>query len=346
MLRFAPLPAPGAAFAGTGGGAGGEPRRRGARAGADEPQSAADWAGYIGATLAHNDYSPVPADYGLASIAAFLGEDQSAALQHARDAAAAEASGDVAVAIKLYNAAYRGWPGLDSVISGGLPKGARADAAAAGYCGPLLTVVDVGKARASRVVAGRRWFGAADVAALGAVRDAVLSTTSEDDNNPQNARHHCKKACMMNDPPRFALQALEPRLLGTVLRFAARAWEEGGWGEPGGPLEHVVGGLGSLSVRVVEYWEYEVGGSLIDDFHYDVDSIVTIVVLLSAAGDFEGGEFRTCEPDGSHQVHAMDQGDIIAFCSHKYHNVTEVRRGGRRSLVTELWEGGVGHTGR
>ena len=31
----------------------------------------------------------------------------------------------------------------------------------------------------------------------------------------------------------------------------------------------------------MEYWEYEIGGGLIDPFHYDVDSILTLVVLLS-----------------------------------------------------------------
>ena len=31
----------------------------------------------------------------------------------------------------------------------------------------------------------------------------------------------------------------------------------------------------------MEYWEYEKGGGLIDPFHYDVDSILTIVALLS-----------------------------------------------------------------
>ena len=46
-------------------------------------------------------------------------------------------------------------------------------------------------------------------------------------------------------------------------------------------ISSTTGGLSSLSIRVMEYWEYDIGGGLIDPFHYDVDSVLTLVALLS-----------------------------------------------------------------
>jgi hypothetical protein len=139
----------------------------------------------------------------------------------------------------------------------------------------------------------------------------------------------------------------------------------GSGGVGGGPLRDVVGGMVALSVRVVELWEYDVGGGLVDRFHNDVDSVVTLVALLSDSSEFEGGVFRTYDPaggnhggngdggvqgdregDGMHTRHPMEQGDVICFVSHKYHNITPVISGQRRSLVFELWMGDTEHRGR
>jgi hypothetical protein len=179
----------------------------------------------------------------------------------------------------------------------------------------------------------------------------------------------------MNNPPEYALSTLQPQLVGKVLQFAQKAWNQSNWSAVGGPLEFVEGGVSNLSIRVMESWEYEVGGGLKDPYHYDVDSILTVVILLSEAGDCEGGEFRSFEHNDEHKVYSMEQGDGICFVSHKYvskpkpnplslpstsnpspsippfsldaqHNITELTKGHRRSLVTELWQGGVGHCGR
>jgi predicted 2-oxoglutarate/Fe(II)-dependent dioxygenase YbiX len=101
-----------------------------------------------------------------------------------------------------------------------------------------------------------------------------------------------------------------------------------------------------LSIRVAEHWEYSVGGGLVDPHHYDVDSVLTIVALLSDESTFEGGTFRTLEADDSQLEHPMAQGDVICFVSHKYHNVVPVTEGKRCSFVMELWQGGLGHIGR
>jgi hypothetical protein len=139
--------------------------------------------------------------------------------------------------------------------------------------------------------------------------------------------------------------------------FAGVAWEKGGWSRKSdngpdssdsesrtgtrglasrrnGPLMGFPG-VAELSVRVVEHWEYTPGGKLDDPWHYDIGSVVTVVVLLN--DDFEGGVFRTHEFDGVMLEHPMRAGDAVCFVSHKYHNVTEVTAGTRHSLVMELW---------
>lgn len=88
----------------------------------------------------------------------------------------------------------------------------------------------------------------------------------------------------------------------------------------------------------MELWEYEIGGGLVDPVHYDENSVITLVALLSD-DDLEGGNFRTNESDGTQLVHPMSKGDVICFLSHKYHNITPVLKGSRSSLVMELWQG-------
>ena len=74
-----------------------------------------------------------------------------------------------------------------------------------------------------------------------------------------------------------------------------QAWADANWSgsdaKPG-PLHAIIGGLGSLSLRVVEHWEYDVGGGLVDDVHYDGGSIITIVTMLVPSSDFEGAVGR------------------------------------------------------
>ena len=67
--------------------------------------------------------------------------------------------------------------------------------------------------------------------------------------------------------------------------------------------------------------------------------MVTIDVMLSTHGDFEGGEFQTLEADGSMRSYDFEQGDALVFVSHKPHCVQPVLRGRRIVLVMELWEG-------
>jgi len=137
------------------------------------------------------------------------------------------------------------------------------------------------------------------------------------------------------------LQASAPDVVAKLLGAAAKAKELGGWGaRPGGPLRDV--DVGRLWIRVAELWEYEPGGGLVDDHHYDDGSVVTIVCLVDKAADLTGGVFRTFESDGTHAEHALDCGDVLCLLSHKYHNVTPVQTGHRHSLVLELWQDSEG----
>lgn len=338
------------------------------------PQSDEEWTEWITTSTAQHCH--VPADYGLARIAQYLGPTQIAAHALLLEAVDLEADGEINGAMKKYAASYRKWPSLDCVLAGGIPVDVRQEALAAGYLdnngngndngslddnypNVLLDVVDIPKSQASIAVCStpRRVLDDSDLQIL-LDRQQQINTADEDGtNNPENLRHAHKTACMLNNPPHYPLQTEQPAIVGKILQFAEQAWREGDWSGPGGPLEHLAGVnetddgtsdtfLRGLSIRVIELWEYEVGGGLTDAYHYDTDSIVTIVVLLSNRDDFDGGDFRTFEAGEIHKTYALQQGEAVAFVSHKYHNITELTRGCRRSLVMELWQGGVGHEGR
>jgi hypothetical protein len=59
-------------------------------------------------------------------------------------------------------------------------------------------------------------------------------------------------------------------------------------------------------VRCTEYHEYNPGGGLLHKHHYDEGSLVTIDVMLSPHGAFQGGELGTCEPGGLMKMHNLD----------------------------------------
>lgn len=284
-------------------------------------------------------------DFGLSKIANYLGKNDALALYW--EAADRENEGNIDGAIRLYKQAFRKWPALDSVTDGGLPRAVRAEAQVAGIFSGLLSLISVNEARQSGVICMPNFLSSDDIDEVDALRKAILTKESSLLNNPQNSTHKHKTCTFLNNPPEFLFQSQVPSVLDKMLQFAAWSWKLGEWsGKEGcvGPLSAVTGGLASLSIRVVEYWEYEVGGGLVDPLHYDVDSVITIVALL--ADEYEGGVFRTNEVGDQQLEHVMRRGDALCFVSHKYHNITPVTKGVRRSLVIELWEGGTGHAGR
>jgi hypothetical protein len=286
-------------------------------------------------------------DFGLSRIASQLGKSE--ALKLYWDGAAKEEEGDAIGAVALYKRAFRIWPALDSVTFGGLPIGVREEAELAGIrC--QLDIIDVAKSRDSKVILSPKLFGPSDLKTIDQVLNNIYKNETVFENNPENVTHQHKECTFLNNPPHYPITTEAPDIIAKLLSFAQEAWITGNWSgdnESPGPLYALQGGVSNLSIRVIEHWKYSIGGGLIDPLHYDVDSILTIVVLLSNATDFDGGIFRTFESDNiTHQEYQMEQGDALCFVSHKFHNIVPITRGIRRSLVMELWQGESGHEGR
>jgi hypothetical protein len=301
---------------------------------------------WITAIIEGTNLCTVPNDYGLSEIADHVGKSDAVALYW--EGAQKEENQDIPGAMLLYQRAYRIWPALDSIHQGGLPYGVREETKASNFSSCiLLGIITVGEARASKVMHAPALLNASDIRDIEAVKQGMVDIETPVVNNPQNVTHQCKVCTFLNNPPSHAMRTDAPHVLDKMLRFGRQAWLEANWNGDAnmpGPLHEI--GLSSLSIRVAEHWEYSVGGGLDDPLHYDVDSVVTLVALLSDENDFEGGTFRTYEIDDTQLDHPMRQGDVICFLSHKYHNVVKVSRGTRRSFVMELWQGGLGHKGR
>jgi hypothetical protein len=78
---------------------------------------------------------------------------------------------------------------------------------------------------------------------------------------------------------------------------------------------------------------YTVGGSVADPGHRDQGSLLTLSVLLSEPGSYEGGQLTTA----GGRVHELRRGDGVLFVSEQRHNVSTLEAGVRRSFVVELW---------
>lgn len=94
-----------------------------------------------------------------------------------------------------------------------------------------------------------------------------------------------------------------------------------------------------VNIRVVEYHQMNEFGELADPKHYDLNSLLTMDIMLSEEGAFEGGDLQTEEADGTLKTHEFNQGDALVFVSHKPHCVGRVRAGRRNVMVLEFWYG-------
>jgi hypothetical protein len=94
-----------------------------------------------------------------------------------------------------------------------------------------------------------------------------------------------------------------------------------------------------VNIRVVEYHQMDEFGELSDPKHYDLNSLLTMDIMLSEEGAFEGGDLQTEEADGTLKKHEFKQGDALVFVSHKPHCVGRVRAGRRNVMVLEFWYG-------
>ena len=94
-----------------------------------------------------------------------------------------------------------------------------------------------------------------------------------------------------------------------------------------------------VALRCAEHHTVLRSGGLPIQQHYDHGSLITMDLMLSETSDFEGGTFRTLEPDGTLQARPFERGDLNVFLSHKYHCVDPVTSGRRQVFVCEWWEG-------
>jgi hypothetical protein len=138
-----------------------------------------------------------------------------------------------AVPLRAPKRSYRLWPALDSILHGGLPRGVRAQAKAAGLPLELDVVVDVQEARDSRVMVAKGLLDVADLDLVEAVRAGLMREETVLQNNPQNATHVGKQCTFLNNPPQRRADTQLEGVLGKMREFAQRGWDEAGWGEPG-----------------------------------------------------------------------------------------------------------------
>jgi hypothetical protein len=108
----------------------------------------------------------------------------------------------------------------------------------------------------------------------------------------------------------------------------------GGWGISRGR---------SITPRSIEYHAYGAGGAVDAETHRDTGSALTMSVLLEKPT--EGGDLVCVMENGRLLTfETLRRGDAVVFPSEKRHGVTprgEGAAGRRRSIVVELWEGGV-----
>jgi hypothetical protein len=137
-------------------------------------------------------------------------------------------------------------------------------------------MIDVAVARTSRVITSPLLLNMKDIDAIFSVRRSIYSKESVLENNPQNATHEHKSCCFLNNPPTFAICKEAADVVSKLLSFAHDAWKDADWGgndKSPGPLYNVKGGMSSLSIRVVELWQYEVShhskcNHVIDSYFY------------------------------------------------------------------------------
>ena len=94
-----------------------------------------------------------------------------------------------------------------------------------------------------------------------------------------------------------------------------------------------------LRLRCLELHSYAAGGALLAPLHRDSGSKLTLSLLLSDSGSFDGGIFVAWR-EGKPVLHSdLRAGDGVVIDSESLHNVTMITRGVRYALVCELWEG-------
>jgi len=105
------------------------------------------------------------------------------------------------------------------------------------------------------------------------------------------------------------------------------------------PLERYIYDFDRLESRVVEYIVYGHHGNL--GWHVDDDSAITMVIMVSNHGNFDGGdtELRMDEDDeDKDEKLRMEWGDVIVFDSYTQHRIWPILHGNRHVMAIEWWD--------
>lgn len=91
-----------------------------------------------------------------------------------------------------------------------------------------------------------------------------------------------------------------------------------------------------LESRVIEYIVYDAMGNI--NWHYDEDSEITMVIMISNHGMYEGGDTQMrYEDDGIIEQFGLKWGDVVIFDSYTFHQILPVLNGHRHVMVIEFW---------
>jgi len=194
--------------------------------------------------------------------------------------------------------------------------------------------MDVAAAQRTQVVRLEKFLSSEDIAMVRAVAEAELASmgkeeASADGGSALEAHTESWKVLYLQSKNVFRrkLPALRQRILDTVRRVDESHW-------------NLFDKVDHVNIRVVEYHQMDEFGELADPRHYDLNSLLTMDIMLSEDDAFEGGDLQTLEEaDGTLRKHEFKRGDALIFVSHKYHCVGRVRSGRRNVMVLEFWYG-------
>ena len=189
--------------------------------------------------------------------------------------------------------------------------------------------MDVATAQRTQVVRLEKFLSLEDIEMIHAVAKAELASIDGATNGALEAHTDSWKVLYLqyNNTFQRKLPALRRRILDTVRQVdKSQKW-------------CLFDNVDHVNIRVVEYHQMDEFGELSDPKHYDLNSLLTIDIMLSEDDAFEGGDLQTQEADGTLKKHEFKQGDALVFVSHKYHCVGRVRSGRRNVMVLEFWYG-------
>ncbi len=187
--------------------------------------------------------------------------------------------------------------------------------------------MDVANAQRTQVVRLEKFLSLEEIEMIHSVAKAKLASNAADSGALEAHTDSWKVLYLQSDDTfRQKLPALRQRILDAVRQVDKDNWR-------------LFDNVDHVNIRVVEYHHMDEYGELADPKHYDLNSLLTMDIMLSEEGSFEGGHLQTEEVDGTLKKHEFLQGDALIFVSHKYHCVDRVRSGRRNVMVLEFWYG-------